>query len=43
MVLAAKLVHQGYPEFAVMFKFFQFGGIDDVAQIAGNHDVDLEV
>jgi len=39
VVLAAKLVHQWYSEFAVMFKLWQFGGVNDVTDIAGNHDI----
>gem|GEM_PF-5519095 len=39
MVLPAKLFHQGHPELAVVLKLLELVGVDDVAQVAGDHGV----
>ncbi|MNE14528.1 hypothetical protein D3C76_1298710 [compost metagenome] len=37
MVLAAEAFHQRDPEFAVMLELGEFVGVEDVAQVAGDH------
>lgn len=42
MMLASKLLDERNPELAVMLKFLELERVDDVSQIARNHDDSLE-